>query len=392
VKLEVLHMNGFAFGLGDPGPDDADIYALAKIRGQRYDSPVIHDHDSFGFSKPYAPFTWIRSVPAGWQASAPVSTLTVRVETGNKRGAGTDDDVHLRVNSRLRFDLNKRAYNDFERDDDDTYAVALDGPTYDGLKVADIDRLQIEKSRDGLGGGWYLKGVTVRLNGTTIASNRSINRWLEDDHRTARVSLTRDHRTRDIVPVWLRLREDDYLYGGDDDGDINVYDRNQTRSLGYVPGPGPPAEGVSTGGAKLSGRLSLANGDKARARWRISTITIDPPPLPRPDVAPAPPSPPPDNAPPPPPPPAKPDLVITTFDGSSVTVKNQGAGDAGAFNIAISPGGTTIAAGSLAAGESATYSWTSTACVQYTATADSSDAVAESNESNNTAQWAPSFC
>jgi hypothetical protein len=388
VKVEVLRMNGFAFELGDPGPDDADIYAIAKIRGQRYDSPVIHDHDSFSFPKPYAPFTWIRSVPTAWRASAPVSTLTVRVETGNKRSAGTDDDVHLRVNSALRFDLNKGLYDDFERGDDDTYAVALDRPTYDGLKVADIDRLQIEKSRDGLGGGWYLKGITVSVNGTVIASNRSINRWLEDDHRTVRLSLTRDHRTRDIVPVWLRLREDDYLYGGDDDGDINLFDRNQARSVGYV--PGPPEERVSTGGAKLKGRLSLDNGDRARARWRISTITVDPPPPPPPpDVAPPPP-PPPDNAPPPPPP--KPDLAITAFDGSSVTVKNQGAGAAGAFNIAITPGGTTIRADGLAAGASATYNWTPSACVQYTATADSSDAVAESNESNNTAQWAPSFC
>jgi hypothetical protein len=385
VKVEVLRMNGYAFELGDPGPDDADIYAMAKIRGQRYDAPVIHDHDSFSFPKPYAPFTWIRSVPVGWSASPPVTTLTVRVETGNKRGAGTDDDVHVRVNSGLRFDLDKRAFDDFERDDDDTYAVALDRPSYDELKVADIDRLVVEKSHDGLGGGWYLKGITVRLNGAVIASNRSINRWLEDDHRTVHLSLTRDHRTRDIVPVWLRLREDDYLYGGDDDGDINLYDRNQTQSVGYVPGPGPPVKRTDTGGDKLSGRLSLANGDKARARWQISTIAFDPPPpLPPPLVAPP--------KEPPPPPPAKPDLAITAFDGSSVTVKNQGAGAAGAFVIAVSPGGTTIPAGALAPGASATYGWTAGGCVLFTATADASNAIAETNESNNTAEWAPSIC
>ena len=94
-----------------------------------------------------------------------------------------------------------------------------------------------------------------------IAANRSINRWLEDDRRTVRLSLARDHRTRDIVPVWLRLREDDYLYGGDDNGDINVVDRNQTRAIGYVPGPGPPVEYEDTGGSRLSGRQSIANGD-----------------------------------------------------------------------------------------------------------------------------------
>ena len=53
VKLEVLRMRGFDWALGDPGPDDADIYANAKIRGQDFDSPVIHDHDRFSFPKPY---------------------------------------------------------------------------------------------------------------------------------------------------------------------------------------------------------------------------------------------------------------------------------------------------------------------------------------------------
>ena len=132
-----------------PGPDDADLYVNARIRGQHFDSPVIHDHDRFGFPKPYGPFTWIRSVPVGWRASTPVSTLTVRVKTGNRRFAGTDDDVYLRVNNGLRFDLDKRAYNDFERGDDDTYAVPLDVVTRAGLSVKDITIAQIEKSRDG---------------------------------------------------------------------------------------------------------------------------------------------------------------------------------------------------------------------------------------------------
>jgi hypothetical protein len=32
--------------------------------------------------------------------------------------------------------------------------------------------------------GWKLKGVRVIANGNTIYNNQSINRWLEDDHRT----------------------------------------------------------------------------------------------------------------------------------------------------------------------------------------------------------------
>lgn len=387
VKLEVLNMNGYAFELGDPGPDDADIYASARLRGQHFDSPVIHDHDRFSFPPPYAAFTWMRSLPTTWRASPPVETLTVRVETGNKRGAGTDDDVYVRVNSGLRFSLEKRAYDDFERDDDDTYAVALDGPTRNGLSVRDIGRIQIEKSRDGVGGAWYLKGITVRLNGRVIYSNRAINRWLEDDRRVFVTSSTVDHRTTDIVPAWLRLDEDDYLYGGDDDGDINEYDRVTAVSVGYV--PGPPLTRWVTGGAKLSGRLSLDNGDKARARYRLTTIPIAPPPPIPPVIVERPPEPAPpkqpDPPPPPPPPVDPPDLVITSFDSLAITVKNQGAGAAGPFNITAT-GYPAMRSPGLAAGASATYQSGIMGCAagDYHAVVDSSSEVAESDETNNT--------
>ena len=35
--------------------------------------------------------------------------------------------------SRLRFDLDKRLYDDFERDDDDTYAAALESGRVPGV-------------------------------------------------------------------------------------------------------------------------------------------------------------------------------------------------------------------------------------------------------------------
>jgi hypothetical protein len=51
VKLEVPRMRGYNWALGDPGPDDADLYVNARTRGQDFDSPVIHDHDRFGFPR-----------------------------------------------------------------------------------------------------------------------------------------------------------------------------------------------------------------------------------------------------------------------------------------------------------------------------------------------------
>ena len=355
-----------------------DIYVNARIRGQDFDSPVIHDHDRFGFPRPYGSFTWIRSVPAGWRASTPVSTLTVQVKTGNRRLSGTDDDVYLRVNDRLRFDLEKRAYDDFERGDDDTYAVPLDVVTRAGLSVKDITMARIEKSRDGLGGGWFLQSVAIRLNGRAVASN-VVNRWLEDNHRTASASMTRDHRTSDIVPVWASLEEDDYLYGFDDDGDVNPFDRNTAVSFGYVPGPEITRE--DTGGKRLSGRLGMQNGEKGQFRLRMSTIGIvAPPPLPvvpTPMPTPTPtPTPTPNNM---------PDLVITAFDTSSITVKNQGSGAAGPFSISATSYPPMTSAG-LAPGASQTFS-SGHGCTfgPHHAVVDALDQVMESNENNNTA-------
>jgi len=379
VKLVVPRMRGYDWALGDPGPDDADLYVNARIRGQDFDSSVIHDHDRFGFPKPYSSFTWIRSVPAGWRASTPVSTLTVQVKTGNRRLAGTDDDVYLRVNNGLRFDLDKRAYNDFERGDDDTYAVPLDVVTRAGLSVKDITKARIEKSRDGLGGGWFLQSFAVRLNGRAVAS-KVVNRWLEDDHRTASASMTRDHRTSDIVPVWASLEEDDYLYGFDDDGDVNRFDRNTAVSFGYVPGPEIARE--DTGGKRLSGRLSMQNGEKGQFRLRMSTIGIvAPPPLPVVET----PTPTPTPTP-------KPDLIITEFRLGSVTVRNQGLGPAGPFRVRMQAGSTpryeTFTGLAPGASERRTID-PGLSCVAWTAAVDDLAQVAESDETNNTRPLEP---
>nr|MDQ4041260.1 hypothetical protein [Actinomycetota bacterium] len=158
VKLEVLNYRGF--DLGDP-VGDADIYANARIGGQPFTSTVINGAQSFSFPGVYAPFTWLRSVPTFHRASTPVTSMTVRIETGDRRFAGTDDDVYLRINRNQRFSLEKRAYNDFERGDDDTYSVPIGDATRDGLTLADIDRVAIEKSKDGVAGGWFLRGVTL---------------------------------------------------------------------------------------------------------------------------------------------------------------------------------------------------------------------------------------
>jgi hypothetical protein len=383
VKLEVTRMRGYDWALGDPGPDDADLEARARIRGQPYASTVIHDHDRFSFGTPYAPFTWIRSVPVGWRASEPVRTLTVRVRTGDRRYAGTDDNVYLRLANGLRFGLDKGLFNDFERGDDDTYAVPLDTATQQGLALKDLHYARIEKGSDGPGGGWFLQSFEVKVNGKVIAS-KTVKKWLEDSHRTANANIARDHRTSDVVHMWVRLDEDDYLYGADDDGDINHYDRNTAVALRYKPCGTTPVTRTLTGGKDLAGRRSLQNGEKGEIVVRMSSLPCPTPPVPTPTPAPtATPTP---GATPTPTPTGRPDLVITAFSTTQVTVRNQGQRPAGAFSVGVQDFPSQPVNG-LAAGQGATVTY-GNSCNHdprfITATADVSGQVTESNESNNT--------
>jgi hypothetical protein len=81
-------------------------------------------------------------------------------------------------------------------------------------------------------------------------------------------------------------------------------------SFGYLPGPEITRE--DTGGKRLSGRLSVQNGEKGQSRLRMSTIGIlPPPPLPVVET--------PTPTPTPTPPGPKPDLIITEFRLGSVT-------------------------------------------------------------------------
>jgi hypothetical protein len=381
VKLEVINYRGI--DLGDP-VGDADIYANARIAGQAYTSTVINGEDSFAFPLPYGPFSWTRSIPTPNQQSTPVTSMTVRIETGDRRFAGTDDDVHLRINGAQRFSLEKRAYNDFERGDDDTYSVPIGDATKRGLTIGDIDRVAIEKSRDGVGGGWFLKGVTLNVNGQVFVSDRRINRWLENNRRTwSPATFTRDDRTDDIVGAWLQLKDDDF--GPQDTGDVNVFDRHTSFPIAYQPGTFQQQR--IQGGSRHRGRLSMQNGDLARLTYRIFSFgTIPPPPPP-----PLPPE-------PPPPPPVSgqaPDLVISNLTGTHFTVRNEGNADAGSFRVTIrsSPTGDThFEFTGLARGQEATREYSRPCEELRRAVADSNNQVAERDESNNTREFSNSIC
>jgi hypothetical protein len=379
VVLRVLDMRGR--GLGDPGPDDADMYANVRIDGQPMTSAVIHGHDRYSFPNPNEPFTWIKAVPAVPNAGEPVESVEVEIKTGDVRFAGTNDDVFVRLGQGLRFNLDKRLYDDFERGDRDTYSVPIDDAVRRGMRVGDIRELTIQKARDGVAGGWRLGGVKLFVNGRPLYSKRNINRWLEDDRRTFTApDFVRSAPRGTKIPVWLRLDEDDLVYGGDDDGDINPFDKRRTVAVGYA--PGPPLQVTTTGGGRLGGRLD--DGNEATVTFRLETVT--------PETIREQPAPPP----PPPPPPAvlRPDLVVTSFFFNGVTVKNQGSAAAGPFRLRAGDAATSVFASfaGLAPGESATRALGLTCGPAYVALVDDQSQVVESDEANNTRGSDPTIC
>jgi hypothetical protein len=369
VKMQVLNMK--SHGLGDPWPDDADMYARATLGGQQFVSPVIHSHDRFSFPAPYHPFTFIKAVPTGERRAQPVEDVTVRVKTSKASGAGTDDTVYVRLGSQ-RFKLDKSGHDDFERGKEDTYNVPIDDATRAGLDRGDIDQLRLEKSGRDV---WKLAGVVLTINREAVYRRDRIETFLE---RRSPVwtapGYVAQPRTLDWMGLWFDLKDDDLaLYGGDDQGDIHPSDKREAVSVAYR--VGADVEKATRG-----------YGDEAAGiTYRIETLDPRlPPPVvtpqptgddtPQPDDAPPPP-------PPPPPPPGKPDLVVAEFGIQSFTIANRGDTLAGPFSVMI--GTQTFRFGGIAPGRQITQGYAGGCGAEIKARVDTGQEVDEGDETNN---------
>ncbi|MDJ0674994.1 MAG: PLAT/LH2 domain-containing protein [Calothrix sp. MO_167.B42] len=83
-----------------------------------------------------------------------ITAVKTTIHTGDKQWAGTDANVYFRVASNDWWLLDKPWYNDFERDDTDTY-----GPfQVSNLKATELSNVPIELKQDGTGIGpdWYV--------------------------------------------------------------------------------------------------------------------------------------------------------------------------------------------------------------------------------------------
>jgi hypothetical protein len=74
------------------------------------------------------------------------------------------------------------------------------------------------------------------------------------------------------LPPAPRLAEDDFLFGGDDDGDINPFDMRRTVSIDFTPG----APGGALDGGRRTPRRPGGRGDEAQITYSLDTGTPEP--------------------------------------------------------------------------------------------------------------------
>lgn len=111
-----------------------------------------------------------------------VSKLAITVKTANVLYAGTDNDVSIRINytngENYSIVLDKYLYNDFEKNDIDTYYMNLDKP----MKLNQLESFTISKNGSD---DWKVKEVIIYDADTNLCLCRAhINKWVDSNGYT----------------------------------------------------------------------------------------------------------------------------------------------------------------------------------------------------------------
>jgi hypothetical protein len=277
VRLQIRNIDSID-KLEPPG-NGADFFSQAGIAGQQFLSGSLNGFDDFDLErKPHFPFTFFKAVGKGTTFPESIHDLRVELKTSGRRFAGTNDDVFLRINDQKRFQLDKPLYDDFERGDRDTYVLPID-TLVAPLTRGEIRFVQIEKSKDGVAGGWRLEAVKLIANGRVIYENRAINRTLENNNRTLRApGFAPSSPSGAGLPVWFSLTDDDIaLTFGDDRADIHPHFNRRNVGLMFRQPLGPISSSrPSRGGVAHGGRARSSN--EVRVRSRVSLVRVTPPP------------------------------------------------------------------------------------------------------------------
>lgn len=118
----------------------------------------------------------------------------VTVKTGNRGSAGTDANVYITIwgntSELIKQKLDKPGYNDFERNDCDSYLLS----TTEGV-LGNILGIKLEHDNTGVGPGWYVDWVKIEDFGTNTYGPAisekiyKVDRWLAKDEADQKTSV-----------------------------------------------------------------------------------------------------------------------------------------------------------------------------------------------------------
>ncbi|SIN96167.1 PLAT/LH2 domain-containing protein [Fibrobacter sp. UWB11] len=118
-----------------------------------------------------------------------MTTYTIRIVTGTKRGAGTNANVFVKaVGSKAsKTWKNLKDPNDFDAfESGDVNIIKVTSST----DLGDIKKAEIGHDDSGLGSGWYLKNFQITNDNTGKKWFFEVNRWLASDEGDKKIKVT----------------------------------------------------------------------------------------------------------------------------------------------------------------------------------------------------------
>ncbi len=196
-----------------------------------------------------------------------ITSLKVRVLTGQDQGAGTDDKIYFDVGP-VGWNL-PQSKGKFERNSDDTFDLSLSGVS---LSTDDISRLRIQKkgvggwtgAPDGVGGPWECQSIHLIVNKVDLGPIE-INKWLQHGSPEAVVNIG-NYSVPDRFVRTLRMTANPELSAGGEEsgavfttlGKLAGLSGWQMANVGYVYAtgtvvytPGQSSDGCATIDLKL---------------------------------------------------------------------------------------------------------------------------------------------
>jgi hypothetical protein len=119
----------------------------------------------------------------GWNLDSgldgrPIGTLTVKIKTADVSGAGTDCDIYfgMQLANGTNYErlLDKKGYNDFERNDNDDYYLYVASQSF---YPDQIRKIWLRSKSAGLGPDWKVSTLNIEINGSHVYS-QALNSWI----------------------------------------------------------------------------------------------------------------------------------------------------------------------------------------------------------------------